>query len=687
MTVIQTKYFPGRFGLGTEFALSNLPIDYSRVFVNRFINLKGDAEKRQGLLQLGNTVSGAPTMTGLHEYVDKLGVSTIFGSANGTIYKLDETAGTWTQVLTGKDPAQRLLSVQMAGKLIFVNGSDRNFYTDDGGVTFKELRSIIVRGVGSSTSTSAAGLSDANITSFRTDTFVVNNDLVHNITLGAYGIVTSVGASLSHSPIGSAATGIGHPVAGSANQAPGDIYQIIDLIESNIIPVGEDFDNFATLTGSSSAQGIYVSGINFLNTEVEIGDIIYNTTRNAVTQVSAVATAFLTVKGVAGQTANDSVTFHKSAMPLSTWAHVHYGRLYLIDARNRSIVRISGPDDPQDFTTFQSALNASLQDYGSRQPQAETLLTLKTFQKYLVAGGLRNVYADDGIDPVQDTSAAVTDFQPVGLFPQGSVSRFGLESIGGAMIFAANDGLRNFTATFDSQTFQTANISEAIKTEISAAIQDLFSVPDEIQCIHYPRRNWLLFKAGDVIYNYNYSPSYNAGQILSNPYGSFSKFTGKFAEQEVYLVRRNGDLICAGAGGKVYSFDMGNYDDAGQNITAIMESAFLKLNEVQESTQMKSGTYIKPIFESSLPITYNIEAVARFDQTSTDTASVITKGVGEVGFSVVGSSPIGGSRVFEEKLGLRWRGEEVRIRITTDSMAGPDIITGFTLYGNVLGKT
>ena len=66
MTVIQTRYTPGRFGLGTEFAEAEIPIEYSQRFTNRFININGDAEKIQGLVQLGNTISGFPTITGLH---------------------------------------------------------------------------------------------------------------------------------------------------------------------------------------------------------------------------------------------------------------------------------------------------------------------------------------------------------------------------------------------------------------------------------------------------------------------------------------------------------------------------------------------------------------------------------------------------------------------------------------------
>lgn len=680
MTVIQTKYSPGRYGLGTEFAESKIPVEYCKNFVNRFINLNGDAEKRQGISQIGDVISGAPTITGLHEFIDNSGNATLFCSSGGRIYKLNETTNTWSQVLSGKDSNERLISGQMGDKHIFVNGSDRNFYTDDAGVTFNDLQALIVRGRISSSAASTTTLTDSNVDNWLQNTFVTENDLVYNSTLNAYAIVTSVGASgITHTAISTAATGLGQT---TDNQKAGNFYQIIDLIELNVIQQNSGYDNFATATSGSTTNQIRVSGVDFSNTQVRAGDFIYNTTRAAVARVNAVS-ANLTVTSVASQTSNDTIQFYKSAMPIADWFHVHYGRAYYIDGREPSIVRISGPNDPQDMTTFQGNLNAS-QFYGARQPQAERLLSLKTFQQYLVAGGERNVYVDRGTAPIADTSASVTDFDPVGLFPQGLVSRFAMDSIGGSLNFAANDGIRNLAATFDANSFQTANTSEAIKSEMAAAIQS--ANPDEIITIHYPRRNWLLCKVGDVIYNFNYTPYYLDGEVRPNQYGSWSKFTGLFAEMKCFLVRRNGDLICAGAGGKVYEFDKGSYSDAGANIPTIMETGWLTLSEPQQSTQMKSGVFIKPQFETSLPITYTISATGDYSVISNDSVTTTSTGVGQIGFQVIGSSQIGGARILNEKLPLRWRGEQFKIRISTDDASGPDIITGFTVYGNILGK-
>lgn len=688
MTVIETKYSPGRYGLGNEFAKSEVPIEYSYRLVNRFINLKGHAEKIQGVDQLGSTITGNPTITGTHEHVGDNGVATLMASGNGTIWSLNETTGVWTQILTGKDPSKRLNSVQMGSKLIFWNGSDKQFYTDDGGVTFNEMKALMLRGQGSSTSTSAGGLSDSNVTNWLTGTFITTNDLLYNSTLQAYGIITSVGTTnIQNTVIGSAATGLGRSaVTVSGSQSTGDFYQIIDLVELNIIPQNSGLDNFAIGTTGTSAAGVAVSGVDWTKSEVLPGDFYYNTTRAAVAMVSAVTTAQLTGTPIVGQTANDSLQFFKSAMPIANWAHVHFGRAYYIDKRKPSQVRISGPNDPQDMTTFQRTLSSISQDYGSRQPQAETLLSLKTFQKYLVANGQRNVYADDGTTSIADTTAATIDFAPVGIFPQGGVSRYGLESIGGAMTFLANDGLRNFAASFGNLTFQTANISEAIKSDLKSQIVAKLTDPDEIQAIHYPRRNWLMCKVGDVIYNYNYTPAYINGEVQASQYGSWSIFNSKLAQQKTYFVRRNGDLICAGAGGKVYQFETGQYEDDGLPIQTVIETGWLTMQEPQQSTQLKTGTYIRTQFEAGAPVTYTITATGDFSEISTDTAIVTAAGVGEVGFAQVGTSPIGGQRILDQKLPLRWKGKQFKIRVETNDTSGPDIITGFTVYGNILGK-
>lgn len=681
-----TQYYPiAKGGLASEFSESTQPIEYSRRFTNRYLNSNGDAEKRKGMEQLGSTISGDPTLDAIHEWVNiRTGESKTFVSSKGNIWRYNSVTDGWDKLSISKAD-ETLISIQMGDKLIFVNGVDRNFYTDDGGDTFKELVPLMHRGVAAS-GTGSLQIKDATITNWSSQTLVQANDLVYVKPREAYSLITKVSAdALEITQMGIATNGISRTNLGSPS--PGDAFEVYDLVELNVINTGLGFDNTSVMTTAGTTETVVaVSGQNFLDTEIEVGDYIYNSTRNAITQVSAISTAELTVVRVSGQTAGDSFILFKKAMPIATWAHVHYSRAYYIDSRNNGKVVISGINDPEDMTSYQQTLNSISLDYGSRQPEAERLISLASFGKYLVAGGDRNVYADDGQNPILDTTASTTDLAPIGSFPQGCVSRFGLASIGNDMVFAANDGLRSFKAIYDFKNLDSRNLSEVIKSEVATLIEDKVesNSTDEIKVIHYPRRNWVMYKIGSVIYNYNYTPIQYRGELAPTQ-GTWSKFTGLFAQQNAYKLTKSGDLLCCGDGGRVYKFDNG-YADGDEEISTVYETSFLSLEEPQKSSRTKSGSYIIPVFETTHEIPYTISVQGDFDNTSNDSVTVTSNAAGVVGAAVVGSSPVGGNPVSNKKLPLRWRGEEFKIRIENSSKKGSDTITGFTIYGNILGN-
>jgi hypothetical protein len=76
---------------------------------------------------------------------------------------------------------------------------------------------------------------------------------------------------------------------------------------------------------------------------------------------------------------------------------------------------------------------------------------------------------------------------------------------------------------------------------------------------------------------------------------------------------------------------------------------------------------------------------AGLDNLSNDTITIPSLGAGSIGSFLVGSTKIGSSGVQDDKYPLRWRGEQVKIRATTNSVNGPDILAGFVLYGNIVG--
>jgi hypothetical protein len=677
--MISVDYEVPRRGLGTDFTESERPLTFAKALTNRFININGGAEKRRGIEQLGADVSGAPNLTRIHEYVDKTGTETLFASDDdGNIYKYDSSAQTYSTVLTGKSPV-RMISVQQDDKLIFVNGTDRNFYTDDAGATFKELEAIIHRGA-TGTGTTTTVLNDSNITSWTDSTQVAVNDIVFNSSVSAYGVITAVSAEdITHTTIGTAGQGSGNA---ASNQTTGQDFRIIDAVDLNVIPVSNGFDNTALAGSGTTTTVVAVSGVDFSTTDIRVGDFIRNTTQSAITKITAVS-ADVNVKSISGQSAGDSLVFLKSAMPIATWVHVHYGRTYYIDSRDQSKVRISAPDDAEDLTTFAQTLDSSTVDSGSLQPQGDALIAIGTYQKYLVLAGKKYVYVYTGVTPIQDTSDTTVSFSPVATYPQGCVSRFSLVNTGNDLLFISPDGLLNASVGSDSSNLVNSNVSDTVKNAVRNLINN--TAEDNIQLAFYPRRNWIVMKIGSTIYNFNNTPvTDSTGNLVAG--GSWSIFDNQFARLNHYFVRRNGDLIGCGSEGKVYKCDGNQYHDAGNVYSTELEHGWLRMEEPSRSKRVKDVKYIKPAFESGGNIVYSINITGGFENIANETITVSARGGGVIGQYTIGTDEIGGTGVQTNKQALRARGEEFKLNITTESSAGPDVITGYTMYGNVYGR-
>lgn len=669
-------------GLGTDFSEYERPLSFAEVYTNRYRNITGGAERRPGMMRLAQSVPGAPNLTRLHEWVGNTGSEVLMASDDfGNIYKADATVSGWSTALTGKS-STRLISAQAEDKLIFVNGVNRNFYTDDGGQTFKELKALITRGAlaGGSNATTVI---DGDISNWIGATLVSNNDIVFNTTLSAYGIVSTVAsAQLTITAIGSAATGWGNA---TRNQGSGDQYELVDYVDLNIIPQQSGaLDNTATATTGTTTTVIAVSGVNFSNTEIRTGDFIYNTTRAAISIVGSVSANVNLTRAIAAQVAGDALAFFKSAMPIASWIHVHYGRVYYLDARNQRNVVISAPDDPEDVTTYQKTLDATSFSFGTQQPTGDIILTMGTFQQYFVAAGLKNIYIYSGVTPIADASGTEVNFNPVAVYPDGLASRFCLTFNGSDLLYIADDGLQAISIGNISNTTVHNNVATPVRNDISQAIDS--ASQNDIQLTFYPRRAWMINKVGDACYILNNNPSYDdSGQLMTIP--AWHLFVGKWAQQNHYFVRRNGDLIACGAGGQVYMMDTSASTDDGTVISTTLTTAWLRLEEPQRTKRVKQGQYISPVFESAPDVSYTIDVVAGWDGYSSDSI-VVSAGAtnGAIGTAIVGLTPIGtGNFAQAYKHPLRWRGEQARITFSTESSAAPDVITGFSMYGEIGG--
>lgn len=679
--VLQYTVYPiAPRGLATSFSEAELPDDYALSFKNRFINAAGGAEKRQGIKQRGNTVAGAPTITGLHELMLPNGTPMQFCSANGLIYRYDNPA--WTYVATVGNSNSILNSVQMGRKLIFFGGGGIPFYTEDGYV-FAFMSAVVERGIASS-GTDYRSLQDANVSNWITNSNVNVNDLVFNQTRGGYGVVTLVTtASVVHTPIGPTAQGIG---TCGATAASGDTYEVIDNVELNVIPTGLENDNIAVQATNSSTIISVDQVPDWFKTDMRIGDIVRNATKDTVVQVTAFTTSQLFTNH-AISSAGDTLIFLKNAMPIATRGHVHFGRLYMIDDRDHRTAIISGINNPEDVTTDAGTLDSSTLFFGDLQPQADKLQCFTSFQRFVAFCGLRNVTLFQGKDPIADTSGN-TDFSVVGLFPQGAVSQNGAVSIGDSLAYVSTDGVQAISMSY-SDVLNRNNLSEPLRRTLRDKIANAGDT--NIFCFHYPRRSWFCAKIGSELYVYNYTPYFGKGaqsftQAQQSQVGSWSLFDGLFAQQQCYLVIADGTLLCAGAGGKVYEFDQGTYDDDGNTYTTEYKTGWLSMSPGRRTPQMKMGHYIQPVLDTGTSTTYTITAEAPFAIESADTQDVnVASASKAIGVAVIGKTKIGGTSIVDNKIPLRWRGKECRFNFTTNDSEGPDVLSRFTVYFTLHG--
>lgn len=680
---VDVTYRMPQNGLGTDFTEFERPISFASTYTNRYRNTTGGAQRRPGCsVFVSAVVPTNPNLTRMHEFVDVHGNETLLTSDDfGNIWTFGTTA--WSSAITGKANA-RLISAEANGKLIFVNGIDRNFYTDDGGKTFSELKALITQGKlagGSNTTT----VIDGNVSNWIGNTLVSNNDIVFNSTRKGYGVVTAVAsAQLTITAIGSGANGAGVTVSG--DQQGGDAYQLIDYVALNVIPDGAGgLTDVGTLGTGTTTTIIAVPGVDFSKTEMRTGDIAYNTTQGAIAFIGSVSANANLQQKVSGQVVGDALVLFKSAMPISSWIHVHYGRVAYLDARNNTRVVFSAPDDPSDVTTFQKTLDSTSFSFGTQQPNADSLLSLDTFLSYFVASGKRNLFIYQGNTPIQDDSSTAINFTPIAFYPNGIAGRFGLETNGGDLLHMTVDGLQAINIGFNAFSVNQNNASVPILNDLRSAINSQ-SNTDNIQLTYYPRRRWLICKVGDQCYILNTQASYDqTGQ--QQQLASWHLFTGLWAQQNHYFIRRNGDLLGCGAQGLIYELDVSAATDNGTPINTDISTAWLRLEEPQTTPRIKEGHFIRPIFESSSDVEYTISVRAGLDNYSGDQITVPAGITGAIGTAIIGTTPIGAGQFAQtQKFPFRWRGEEARVQFMTQSSAQNDIITSFTLYGNIGGR-
>tara|TARA_R110000822_G_scaffold49674_7_gene130088 strand:- start:1642 stop:3693 length:2052 start_codon:yes stop_codon:yes gene_type:complete len=670
-------------GLATDFTESELPLNFALRFRNRFINKLGGAEKRRGLVQVGNNLPNVGVVDGLHELVDKVGNATLLASVGEEIHRFDDPD--WVLVHT-MPTVGRLRSVHNRDKLIFWNDTDRPVFTEDA-ITFTELRALIEVG-GGGDETGPTRLNSADITDWSSGTSVAVNDIVFYPTLGspadagAYGIITTVSASaVTHTPVSALAAGLGVSLSEPTTNTP---FEVIDLVPLNLVDNGVELDNTAVGTSGTSSTEVRVSGVDFSDGEARVGDFVRNTTKVTVSQITTISATALTVTAVSGQTSGDSFVFLKSAMPIPSYIHVHYDRTYYVDSRDQRRVLVSDPYDPQGMTADSGLLSDITFFTGALQPQGDIVLAMESYQSFLAIGGEHNIYLYSGTTP----AGTGADFAPVGLFPQGIICKDGMVTLGNEMAFVGHDGVQSIAQSNDASQLVRDQITYPIADQLRDEL-DAVTSTDEIQLFQYRRRSWMMLKVGSSLYVINYSTKTSDAGITEDAQlrGSISLFDGLIAQGSAYFERRNDNLIIGGAGGKVYRYDTsGVYTDDGAAYSTALQTGWMMLEQPGVKTvTTKAVKYIEPIFEGSPEVVYEITATGGFDFDSSDVINVAASSrSSQVGTAII-PAIIGGSPISSIKHPLRVRGQGIQIQFATDDSFGPDTISRFTLYAAVHG--
>lgn len=679
-------------GFATSFPEQDTPQEFCLEFRNLYTNSVGNAELRAGLETYVSALPYPITITGFHEIAKAAG-PILLASGAGQIWRVNESGGSHVLAYTFPTTSAKIFSFHAAGRLIFYNGVDRNVYTTDG-EEFFELLSILEVGTKADSSDVATSLSAADITNWL-GTDIAELDLVYYSDVSAYGVITAiVSGSISHTPVSGGAGGIGAgSLAAGATPVSGNRFAILDTVELNVIPVsglGFQTDNFGTLTAGSSATSVRIEAVpDWTATQVRTGDFVFNDTRHEVSVITAITTAALTVQAFTSAAAGDSVYLLKSSAPIIKYGVSHFQRAYAIDARDDQKMQISAPGDPEDW----GSINAGTYDISTQQPASERFRSLLSFQRFLVVGGTRNLYAFQGTDPIgvlsrDDGSYLLQpDWTDLGLFPAGLLSRTGMVNVGNDLAWATNNGIR--IATLSKTTNQLQE--DSASSQIDKTLRELLKIlpEDDIIVTHYPRRSFVIWKCGGELYVYNYS---NAGQLSSRTFiggnevnvrvpPAWHLFTGPLALQTAYFIRESGDMITGGPGGQINIWDQGAYGDLGEATDFLYESVWHSFAKGQKSSLRKHGKFIRPIFEAPAGIGLEISVASPYSREATDEVTAMpTTTEGVIGSAVIGEAVIGGNSVTVDKFPLRWHGEAAKFRFGGQSSQGPLTLSGYSVF-------
>src|SRR4030066_320437 len=259
------------------------------------------------------------------------------------------------------------------------------------------------------------------------------------------------------------------------------------------------------------------------------------------------------VKGVDAPMKNDmSAVANLGGSPPATAfkAHVHKGRVWMIERLNKLLATYSALNNPEDYTT---ANNAGYMDFKFLLPEGEELLDIITYIDLLVFFFKNYIAIYSGTNP---TSSG--DFALVQLIKGAGIAATDMAQMSGTdCIFLSQSGVKTLKQVVTTGDLNIGDASEALAPVLRSEIANA----SRFAATHYPKLGWLLLLIGSTVWIYQYTYKAWVRMVGADVLGMFGTTDGR--------------LYLCGTG-FLYQYDSGK-TFAGVNIKWIWETAWLTL--------------------------------------------------------------------------------------------------------------
>lgn len=232
-------------------------------------------------------------------------------------------------------------------------------------------------------------------------------------------------------------------------------------------------------------------------------------------------------------------------------AHVHKGRVWMIERNNKMLATHSALNNPEDYTT---SGNAGYIDFKYILKKGDELLDIVTFVDLLVFFFREHIVIYSGTNP---TSSG--DFKIIQIVEGTGVRATDcVQSVGTDLAFVYDSGVKSLRQVVTTGSLNVKDISELIDPVLRAEIAGA----GEFAAVHYPAQGWLMMLIGAKVWLYSYTWKAWARMVDADVNGMFGTVDGK-----VYLCGT----------GFLYEYGQG-WTFAGTNYKMRWETAWISLS-------------------------------------------------------------------------------------------------------------